>query len=147
MIRLMEICPHTLIVDTAYITDDNSAVQISSIHSLNEDDGNYKTYEFAPQSIVTFNENGEWSDFECIMPQIASSPLCGFHSQIDWETGTPILKVENEGEFAAVSKDGNGFVLWLSEKRTINKIIRNEIIEFYFEKDELVGIRATEQKI
>ena len=147
MIKLIEVKPHTLSVDSAYVTEDNSAVAISSELSLVEEDSGYRTYEFELQGILIVNETDEWAEFECISPEIVTKPLCSFQSQLEYEEGTPIFTVENNDNIAKVFKDGETFTLWIRENQIVNKVVKSDIALFYFDNDELVGIKSVQLKL
>lgn len=142
MIKLKEIKPHVLSIDAAYLTEDNSAVEISNELSLIEEDYDYKIYNFSLQGMLTLNPNGEWADFECISPDIVTQPLCTFDTKLHYETGTPIFEVLDENNISAVLKQDEGFVLWLKNACIINHVIQNDIIEFYLCDDELIAIHV-----
>ena len=146
MFELIETKAHMAKVDFAYITEDNSAVNISNECSLVEEDCNYKRYAFGFQGMVTFTANGEWADFEYISPNMCAEPPCSFSDNVQFAIGSPMLKVtENDCVVSVVRNAENGFTLWLKANLIVTKVVKSECVRFFFADNDLIGIEVSPQ--
>ena len=145
MIELLEVKPHLHSITDAYFLEDINVVSISNELSQDENDGDYTTIDFGEQSIITQNSIGEWADFECIGPTIITNATCKILNNVRIQTGTPIFNIKNSDNVISVCKCGLGFEVWLQDEREVNRIIKNDVIEFMFDNNELVGIKVERQ--